>query len=422
MILHHVVDGIEYSRALLKGTQKTYPTLEGSDLHATRPDDGSLQIFPSGGWSNLRANFVGGNTNENGNGGGKKFASLVNDYLATPNSGVADLLTRTGVIHEIDAVLLPRSVDITLAKLADAADGSTMTGLVTKAGLGWILNGTKPLADAVFDEWNEYLRWRTPDETINNGRRRQRQQGVVLDDVVGWVFLCPTETAFKGVNMTRLLADTMATKRLVAQHLIPIVVPPSKPKPSSWFSSIPTMRSSSSFSFSSSSSSSSSSPSDIYKPIGLDDKATYSTVLSQSSLYGDITFRPVDENDKSKGYIVGIKDARGTNGANDWANVLAWGRSTVGPRSSLHISSRSSSSSFISFADTPSEGGVIQIDRVLVPYEPKWWIEYGPPGIVLTLGLFFIGSFFMGVRKLWKKDTVEATYEPIGGFAREDDD
>lgn len=384
VIQHHVVSGVEYAQALIKGTQKTYPTLEGSDLHMQKADDGTLWISPSGGWNNIQGRVL-----ATANAGDTSKST-------TPNSPVADLLTSTGVIQEVDAVFIPRSVDISLEKLAEAADGSTMTGLVTRAGLGWILNGTKPPAESGLGEWNEFLRWKDVEKN-----RDRRQQGIVLDDVVGWVFLCPIESAFKEVNMTRLLTDRDGMRRLVAQHLIPIVVPPPS-KPKSLFFNRVLAKVAPSFS----------SP-EAYRPIALDNKATYSTILSQSSFYGDITFRWADEDDKSKGYIVGIKDARGTNGAHDWANVLAWGRSTVAPPNSNLV---------LTSGEIATEGGVIQIDRLLVPYQPKWWIEYGPPGIILVIGLLFIGTFFYAVRTFWRKDTMEATYEPIGGFAREDDD
>ena len=41
-------------------------------------------------------------------------------------------------------LLFPRSVHLTLPKLIKAAQGSTMSTLISKAGMDWVLNGTAP--------------------------------------------------------------------------------------------------------------------------------------------------------------------------------------------------------------------------------------------------------------------------------------
>jgi solute carrier family 25 (mitochondrial carnitine/acylcarnitine transporter), member 20/29 len=186
-----------------------------------------------------------------------------------------------------------------------------------------------------------------------------------------YTLLCPTNVAFQGLKHFIYWDDVAAMKKLVSQHLIPS---PSSKEAKDLVNA-----------------------GDTYQPVVITGKATYSTLLSRDSLYGDIIFRQKDE--KSSSYLVGIKDARGTNGENDWANVVAWGRTTKS-----------------------SSGGVIQIDRVLFPYQPSWWIEYAPPLLVGVVLLGLMGGFFWGVRWLWRRDTLEATYEPIGGFDRDDDD
>ena len=67
-------------------------------------------------------------------------------------------------------------------------------------------------------------------------------------------------------------------------------------------------------------------------------------------------------------------------------------------------------------------GGVIQLDGVLMPYRPTWWMEYGAPIVVGIIGVIMICGFFLGVRAFWRRDTSEATYEPVGGFSNEDDE
>ena len=110
---------------------------------------------------------------------------------------------------------------------------------------------------------------------------------------------------------------------------------------------------------------------------------------------GDVIFRVLDG---EEGTVVGVRGARGQNGRRDWARVLSWGRSTTGG----------------------GTGGVVQIDRLLVPYYPPWYIEYGAPVAVGTIGVILIGAFFYAVRAVWRRDTTEATYEPIGGFDQDD--
>ncbi|KAF8078771.1 hypothetical protein FPV67DRAFT_1558000 [Lyophyllum atratum] len=308
VLLHHALNTVEYAQSLKNGSQHTFATLEGSDLQFDRLKNGSLYVSPSGGWTGMQAEVY-----------------------------VQDRLTETGVIHELSDILIPRSVNLTIGKLVKAAQGSTMASIAVKAGFEWVLNGTAPPEGS---EWAEGL------------------------GGAGWTLLCPTDTAFKDLNLTQLYADTDGLRSIIAQHLIP-----SPPSQREFF---------------------------IYdndalynnRPLPFDESPTYSTLLSASSAYGDLAFRWRD-NSETKGYIVGIKGARGTDGSADWARVLSWGRST-----------------------NAGGGGVVQIDRLLTPYNPPWWIAYGAPTGVGFGGCILICLFFYGVRIIWKRDTTEATYEP----------
>ncbi|EJD03820.1 FAS1 domain-containing protein [Fomitiporia mediterranea MF3/22] len=322
VIQHHILDGVEYAKSLQNGSQKSYPTLEGSDVRAERAGNGSVSISASGGWTGMRSSVA-----------------------------PANLLTRTGIIHELSDVLLPRSVDLTIGKLVKAADGSTMTSLIVRAGMDWILNGTAP---------PEGSPWA---EVAVNGN--------------GWTLLCPTDDAFKGFELTRLYNESDVLRSIVEQHLIPV----SKPQALQLANL---------------------DPAQTNRPILLDDAATYTTVRSNSSAYGDIVFRWIGDDDGKggTGYFVGIKDARGKAGEDGGARVLSWGRTT----------------------SNGGVGGVIQIDAVLVPYRPPWWLEYGAPIGVGVIGIALILLFFLGVRALWRRDTTEATYEPLGGFTNNDDE
>ncbi|KAH9486598.1 FAS1 domain-containing protein fsc1 [Psilocybe cubensis] len=317
VIMHHALNSVQYSRQLVNGSQHSFATLEGSDVKIDRESDGTPVISSSGGWTGLRAQIY-----------------------------PQDLLTQTGVVHELSDIMIPRSVKLTIGKLVKAAKGSTMATLVNKAGFEWILNGTAPPEGS---PWSD-------DQYID----------------VGWTLLCPTDDAFKQYNLTQLYSDIEGLKKIVTQHLIPT--------PSIKNDLLD-------------------SDSRLFinhnQPLDFDD-ATYSTLHSAASAYGDIVFQKrTDTND----YVVGIKGARGTDGKADSAHVQAWGRSTTGT----------------------GTGGVIQIDRLLIPYQPSWWYEYWAPSVVGGLGVVAICTFFYGVRLVWRRDTTEATYEPVGGFGRDDD-
>ncbi|KAH7928502.1 hypothetical protein BV22DRAFT_1126480 [Leucogyrophana mollusca] len=311
VILHHIIDEVVYSGDLVNGSQRTFGTLEGSDLQLERPGNGSVIVSASGGWAGMRGALYPQN-----------------------------LLTETGVIHELSDVMIPRSVELNVGKLMKAAKATTMVSMVVKAGFDWILNSTAP---------PEGSQW--ADQGLGGA---------------SWTLLCPTDDAFKKFNLTKLFEDTDTLRAIVSQHLV--LTPPSNGGPGSF---------------------------NVYdvlnnnQPLPLDDLGTYSTLLSPSSAYGDIVFRELDDKSTS-GYMVGIKGARGTDGKADWARVLTWGRATTGG----------------------GTGGVIQIDRLLVPYQPPWWIEYGAPSVVGGTGIVLICLFFYGVRIVWRRDTTEATYEP----------
>ncbi|PPQ62991.1 hypothetical protein CVT24_006097 [Panaeolus cyanescens] len=312
VILHHALTTVEYAHSLQKGSQHSFATLEGSDIKIDRLGNGSIVATGSGGWDGFKTDI----------------------YLK-------DLLTQTGVVHELSDIMVPRSVNINIGKLVRAAKGSTMASLVNRAGFDWILNGTAPPEGSPWAD-EEYAG-------------------------VGWTLLCPPDDAFKEYNLTQLYADAVQLQSIVTQHIIPT--------------------------FSMSVFDSSPNPSNNDRPLIFED-ATYSTLRSPSSAYGDIVFQHRTDN---KEYVVGIKGARGSDGNSDWARIIGWGRTTTGG----------------------GRGGVVQIDRLLIPYQPTWWHEYGAPTAVGVFGVVAICGFFYGVRMLWNRDTTEATYEPVGGFGHE---
>jgi solute carrier family 25 carnitine/acylcarnitine transporter 20/29 len=314
VIMHHVVDGVYYSHSLTNVSGKSIPTDDGSDIRLV---NGSF--IASGGWPD-----------------------------GTANLHLKNLITETGVVHELSDVLLPRTVELTVGKLARAAKGSLMPSMLVKAGFDWVLNATAPPAGS---PWAE--------------------MGL---DGKGWTLLCPPDDAFKHMNMTELVKDTERLMELVGQHLIPT---PSYP--SSIFTSAEQAK-----------------DEDSNRPISLRNDATYSTLISPNNVYGDIVVRSPAT--PGSPLVLGIKGARGTSAQEDWAQVLSWGRATTGD----------------------GVGGVIVIDRLLTPYRPPWFVEYGQPIGGGILGILSIGAFFYGVRWLWNKE-IDATYEPLDRAAPEED-
>jgi len=316
VILHHVIQGVNYWKDLVVGSQTSFQTLEGSDLNIEQTKGGSIYVSASGGWSGMKA----------------------------PLNSSANILTSTGAMHELSGVLIPRSVELTNSKLVKAAQGSTMSSLITRAGLGWILNGTMPPPDS---EW--------ADRDL---------------DKVGWTLLAPTDDAFDGVNITKLGEEEERLKALIYQHIIPT------PREAFTEDVISSAAS--------------------HQPLPLDKATTYSTLQSGDSLYGDLAFVPGTDGE----ILVRIKDLPESKGRNASAKVLSWGRCTT----------------------NGGTGGVIQIDRLLEPWQPSFWGMYGPPTAGGVGGIVLIALFFWVVRLIWRRDTTEPTYEPVGGFDPEEEE
>jgi solute carrier family 25 (mitochondrial carnitine/acylcarnitine transporter), member 20/29 len=195
---------------------------------------------------------------------------------------------------------------------------------------------------------------------------------------VGWTLLCPTDEAFKAFNLTELYGNKDWLTEIVLQHLVPAQEPSQAPRDVNLLEIVNNNR-----------------------PLVLDDSTGYATLLSRKGISeggvnGNVVFRKIDDEET----VVGVEGARGKAGRRDWAHVTSWGRSTQGK----------------------GTGGVLLIDSVLVPYHPPWRELYGGPIAVFVIGMALIGAFFYGVRVVWKRDTTEATYEPVGGFGNADED
>jgi solute carrier family 25 carnitine/acylcarnitine transporter 20/29 len=342
VVKHHIIKGVVYRTGLggnetsfepTEGDGGTYGTLEGSDV---RLADGT--VTASGGWGNA----------------------------ATIDTTSLDTLTQTGVVHTLTSgVLIPRSVRIGLNELVRAAKGGTMRSLIVRAGFEGVFDGTLKLEEVegwrpvdLEDRWDWNWDWPW---------NKKGKKGIDYKNV-NWTILVPTDDAFKSVNLTRLLSDPVALRRLVMQHLIPIF--PGSPAPP---------------------------PDQPARPIPFQDSATFSTLLSPSSLHGDIALRQTTKGS----FLLGIQGARShsatnpSEGKNDFATITSYGRTTTGK--------------------SKVASGVIQLDRVLDPWIPGWWVAWGQAVTFGVLGVLGVCVFWGLVGWVWWKEESEATFEPLYG-------
>ena len=60
VILHHVLDTVEYSSSFINGSHHSYASLEGSDVRVERLKNGTVTISSSGGWEGIGARVTPG--------------------------------------------------------------------------------------------------------------------------------------------------------------------------------------------------------------------------------------------------------------------------------------------------------------------------------------------------------------------------
>ncbi|EJU00030.1 hypothetical protein DACRYDRAFT_23561 [Dacryopinax primogenitus] len=262
-----------------------------------------------------------------------------------------DGLSRTGVVHEIDTLLVPKSVDVTLGKMAKGARAEVMIRLMAKAGFSWALDGVSPPLENTslpfpFPSW-------TDDDDDDDEEPAQPPD-------VPYTLLLPTDSAFSSYNLSVLQSSPRALRRLVQQHLIPTINPP---------------------------------PSVLGgPPIALSDNAQYRTLLSNSFKYGSVWFESSGKTPSSRrtqptkesGWVVRTR-------ANKPARVLRWGRTSA------------------------AGGGVILIDRVMDPYELTWWERFGPPVVLGSVAGVLILLFWGGITFWWRRSGKSIGYEVLEG-------
>lgn len=345
VVKYHMVEGIVYSEDVEDG-KRIYQTVEGGDVvieRAKPPHGHGPGIITIGSPTKWPSHDSGSSLPSNGE-------------LYPANTTLADSLTDTGVIHTIDQVVLPSDVDLTVGKLIKGSKQLTMSDLMVRAGLGWILEGREPSKEEVQKAELEG-RVRSWDEDEDGDGDEGKEDDLAYP---AYIVLCPSDKAFSKLNLTHYISTPPALLSLLKLHIIP------------------------SSSLSLSSSLSSAVPPQNGQPLALNDDSIYKTLLSTSSKYGDLAFRGTGDGN----WIVGIKDARGGGRVRgDSARVGMAGRASVrwkNPRTSATSNSDDNGEEEKDPKHRDGRdrlweggmtlgGGVMMIDSVLIPYEPSWF-------------------------------------------------
>lgn len=422
LVEYHAIDQIVYVEDF-KSSERRYPTLEGSDIWAGRSANGSVEV--------RRAPPP----DEDG----KEPYDLVQGSPAHLRS--KDLLTSTGVIHEIDRVELPPDMNLTPEKLLKGAKCDRFRDLVVRAGYGFLLNGTTPSAsmlaalDAEDDLEDEGVSTKTKKQKREKRAKKdhKRRHRLFEDPSQSYILLAPTDAAFTQVNLSYYLNNKQELKKLVQLHILPS--PP--------LDDVENLRTAET----------TLGAGQLQLPLGLRDGFSLPSLLDKAlggdSSYGKVAFRNLggasgpthrrwrpgwsprskapttqkgDEDEEDLGWMIGILGSRGgaaeplgdeadlsafrEDGDDDddkdpaprhrprrnshAARLLNFGReslASVPPKeASLPISSslgKRDQNAFSADARPPrSLGGVLTLDQVLIPYEPDWFHAWG--WIVLT--------------------------------------
>lgn len=360
VVEYHAIDKIVYTPDFASG-QTRYPTLEGSPIWAGRDEKGVVEI-------------------KRGTRG--RNARIIKD----------DILTSTGVIHEIDQVELPPTLDLTIDKLFRGAKSDTMRDLVIQAGYGWILNGTRPTSEeqleALHSKWGGKNRKNKRDK-----KRQRRKEKLLSDEDQSYVVLCPTDAAFAKVNLTAYLQDKELLERLVLLHIIPSPSDDALP----WGNT-------------------------KQVPIGLQDSKQVDSLLDRSaggpSKYGKLAFRKLEvaqngedggQIDQGLGWVVGVADTRGTDGRKHSARILSFGRESLAEDRTASVTRKKRGKN----PDNPPEdglpnsqsvGGVFTLDAVLQPYEPGWFYRWGWMLLSSLFAALVLAGIGYGLWVWWQRD------------------
>ena len=264
-----------------------------------------------------------------------------------------DLLTSTGPVHVIDGIQIPPRLNITHGKLLQGAGCSTLIDLLVKSKMEWLLAGRDPPIEP-------------------ESRTKQDSGGLRRP----FTILAPSDEAFSRINLTFYLNNDAALLSLLSLHIV------TAGQANDYGIAAESFKTRSSY------------------PLLLRDESIFST-LHSAQRFGDVIFR----NDGHGSWLVGINGARGVDQQSNAARVIEAGRaspawlSTEDPQLSLAMDDTGSV-----WSDGQSlGGGVITIDRVLLPYRPGWFADWGYLACILALGglILLVAAGCAGVR--WRR-------------------
>ncbi|KAE8233514.1 hypothetical protein CF326_g1452 [Tilletia indica] len=373
-----------------------YPTLlDGASIWAGRDANGTVRIRrtePAANASSLAGDSV-----------AVRSALLGPDDQNDAVLKKADMLTNTGVIHQISRVELPETLDITIGKLMLGAKAGTMIDLVRKAGYGWILNGSTPTNAQIEELFSSsdsnaaHTAKKLPKKRRKKEERRhKRRHEMFRDEKQAYILLCPLDTAFSHINLTRYVENRQALKRLIQLHILPLTPDATK--------KVTEMNEGT--------------YGGKLLPLALDDHLAFPSLLDKqlggASSYGSVAFRRVAATSGGKGgtdggggnnggggggggagggggsddgvnlgWMVGVKGTRGSvNGRRHVARVIGFGRENLGlvRRGTKQVSSNKGGNNGAEVLPHPSmrvAGGVLTIDSVIEEYYPSWWYVWG---------------------------------------------
>ncbi|RUS14906.1 FAS1 domain-containing protein [Endogone sp. FLAS-F59071] len=158
VIKYHVADRILYSAEIPEGTNEI-PTLAGSDLIINKTKNGHIFVHPTGD----------------------------QEFSLAGNVTDRDILVSTGVVHIVDRVIVPPTLEITNRNLLRGVHASTLLDILKATNLSDLVLGSP----------------------VDRHR---------------YTILAPSDKAFARVNLTRLLNDPVALDKIARLHIIPQAV------------------------------------------------------------------------------------------------------------------------------------------------------------------------------------------------------
>lgn len=426
VVEYHSIDQVVYVDDLLSSQNglKKFPTLEGSTIFAGRAKDSDGKAYIE-----VRR--------DDGSEHSGNRTLLHRPPIRNARVKAKDLLTDTGVLHEIDTVELPPDLDLTSDKLLRGAKCDTFRDLVVRAGYGFVLNGTQPPDESDEAEKLSLLR-KTPRQ--RHGKKHSRRHRFFRDPARSHVLLAPTDEAFTRVNLSYYYADAEKLKELVQLHIVPS---PDAEDDDNWKAAeeqrnggeddavVPSMTR-------------------WALPLGLRDGWNAPSLLDRAtggkSRYGRVAFRYVgaskakgwgrndddeddDDNDgddddddegPQMGWQLGILGSRGApatkSGAGKHsARILDFGRESrrlYAPDNDDDDDSAQASFKKKKRRRKPREGdeegapmralgGVLLLNSVLVPYEPNWFHRWGWILLTVLLSLAAASLLAVGAWRSW---------------------